>query len=51
MVADPVKDGSREAIAALAEMSIASAMVTGDNRRTAQAVAGATWVSYLRQPP
>ncbi len=43
-VADPIKSGSREAIQALADMGIASAMVTGDNRRTAQAVARDTGI-------
>jgi len=38
-VADPIKDGAGEAIAALRAAGIAVAMVTGDTRRTAQAVA------------
>ena len=38
-VSDPIKEGSREAIKALAEMGIESTMITGDNRHTAQAVA------------
>jgi len=38
-VADPIKVGSAEAIAALARLGIETAMVTGDNRRTAEAVA------------
>ena len=38
-VADPLKAGSQEAIDALHEIGINVAVVTGDNRRTAQAVA------------
>ena len=38
-VADPLKDGSREAIDALHELGVGVALVTGDNRRTAAAVA------------
>ncbi|MCJ8517334.1 Cu+-exporting ATPase [Pseudorhizobium tarimense] len=38
-VADPIKPGSAAAIAAIKEMGLALAMVTGDNRRTAEAVA------------
>ena len=46
-VADPIKAGSREAIAALAELGIASVMVTGDNQRTAQAVARDTGIDQV----
>nr|CAD6608480.1 copper-translocating P-type ATPase [Rhizobium sp. TCK] len=38
-VADPIKPGSAAAIAAMKEMGLTVAMVTGDNRRTAEAVA------------
>ncbi len=38
-VSDPIKDGSIEAIAALHTLGLKAAMVTGDNRVTAEAIA------------
>ncbi|GGO33837.1 heavy metal translocating P-type ATPase [Deinococcus humi] len=38
-VADPIKDGSQEAVNALHQMGLKVAMITGDNARTAQAIA------------
>ena len=38
-VSDPLKDGSTQAVAALHALGLKVAMVTGDNRHTAQAIA------------
>ncbi|HEX8012726.1 MAG TPA: heavy metal translocating P-type ATPase, partial [Casimicrobiaceae bacterium] len=38
-VSDPIKPGAREAVARLHAMGMQVAMITGDNRRTAQAIA------------
>ncbi|MBD3162587.1 MAG: HAD-IC family P-type ATPase, partial [Candidatus Eisenbacteria bacterium] len=39
-IADPIKEGSAEAVAALSERGLAVSMMTGDARRAAEAVAG-----------
>jgi Cu+-exporting ATPase len=46
-VADPLKHGSRAAIAALKQLGISVAMMTGDNRRTAEAIASQTGIDRV----
>ncbi len=46
-VADPIKDGARDAIAALHREHIRVVMVTGDNRTTAAAVAQAVGIDQV----
>jgi Cu+-exporting ATPase len=46
-VADPIKPTSRDAVATLARMGIATAMLTGDDRRTAESVARAVGVGRV----
>jgi Cu+-exporting ATPase len=47
-VADPVKETTGEAIAALHGMGLRVAMITGDNRRTAQAIARRLGIDEVR---
>lgn len=46
-VADTVKDDSREAIAQLGEMGVRTVMITGDNERTARAIADSVGVDRV----
>jgi len=47
VVSDPLKPRAREAIAALHAMGIQVAMITGDNRRTAQAIARMLGIDHV----
>ena len=46
-IADTVKDGSREAVAALQAQGLEVVMITGDNERTAQAIAHEVGISRV----
>jgi Cu+-exporting ATPase len=46
-IADTVKDSSREAVAALQALGIQVVMITGDNERTARAIAGEVGITRV----
>lgn len=47
-VADTIKETSKEAVAKLKEMDIQVVMITGDNERTAQAIAKQVGIEHVR---
>jgi len=47
-VADPIKESSREAIERLKRLGLQVVMLTGDNRATAQAIAGQVGIEEVR---
>ncbi|MFP2768502.1 heavy metal translocating P-type ATPase [Oceanisphaera sp. KMM 10153] len=46
-VADPIKEGTPAAIEALHELGLKVAMITGDNRHTASAIARRLWIDEV----
>ncbi|MGM0545789.1 MAG: heavy metal translocating P-type ATPase [Bacteroidota bacterium] len=46
-IADPIKSDSKKAIAAFKEMGLTPVMITGDNERTARAVAGEVGIDQV----
>ncbi len=46
-VADPLKEGSREAVAALHALGLRVAMLTGDHAATARAIAGQAGIDHI----
>jgi Cu+-exporting ATPase len=46
-VSDPLKEDSKKAIAELKELGLETAMITGDNERTAQAIANEVGIDHI----